>query len=104
MKNEQRLKGYTKFLDYLLEKDDVFIVSVQEVIEFLKHPVKSEKYQPRSCVKNPPSTECMSRKGYVGQNCVYDNLPQFWNSTRYLTTCEKKCPTNYPWLGNPLGE
>lgn len=103
LKDEQRFKGYFNFLDWLLEKDDVFVVSIQEVLDWMQHPRSAQDYEPRSCVTQAKKTRCMSRPFYNGKLCEFRGIRQLGNETRYMSVCGSKCPRHYPWVDNPQG-
>ncbi|KAF5278966.1 hypothetical protein FQA39_LY05644 [Lamprigera yunnana] len=86
-------EAYKKFLDYLGGIDDVFVVSIQTALEWMKNPVNTSDYLNRPC--NPViENECtrpLSCKLMKGEE------------ERYMTVCSGSCPNVYPWLDNPLG-
>jgi len=86
-----------RFLDEILAKPDVYVVSVSQGLEWVKNPTNlttiindgfdawEDKVQ---------ATQCP-----FPRNCEFT----FQGSIRYMKTCTP-CPTAYPWLGNPLGQ
>ncbi|XP_017774438.1 PREDICTED: uncharacterized protein LOC108561138 [Nicrophorus vespilloides] len=90
LSDEQNLKGFEGFLDAVGEKEDHFLVSVREVIEWMKNPVPVTQYT--SLLGNVPTT-CDPI------TCVLDKQ----HETRYMRSCVP-CPRIYPWLNNPTGE
>ncbi|CAN8025914.1 unnamed protein product [Ixodes persulcatus] len=97
LKDEERKKGYLRFVDWLLEKEDVYLVTVSEVIDFMKEPKSGSSYHQRRCTKEvlPQSTCPQSR------NCHYEKTPL--GNQRYMRICGNTCPQNYPWVNNPDG-
>lgn len=91
--NENIYKAYKKFLDYLKENDDVFLVSQQQVLEWMKNPKSLNDYNRLGCPQKH-SNSCTQPK-----SCRL----QYGAQERYMTTCSDSCPPVYPWLGNPLG-
>ncbi|XP_067122448.1 chitin deacetylase 7-like [Centruroides vittatus] len=93
LQNEQRHKGYFKFVKWLLKKDDVYIVTIQTVLEYMKNPVKEKDYRQANCVTalSLPPSKCSGAR-----NCEYKNLKQFYDGTRYMKSCIS-CPSTYPW-------
>jgi hypothetical protein len=65
---------FTKFLNEVGKLDEVFLVSVQDVVDWIKNTVLATAYA----------------------TPVHDEL-------RYMKSCVP-CPEVYPWKGNPLGE
>jgi peptidoglycan/xylan/chitin deacetylase (PgdA/CDA1 family) len=103
LQDANRYEGYMQFVDWIRAKDDVHLVSVQEVVNYMKNPVSASEYKPTHCVDRPPKTNCMSKAGFFGRSCEYKDLAQFWGGSRYMTICGDVCPENYPWVGNPMG-
>lgn len=93
LRDKNRLKGFQVFLDALLQKDDVFLVSMHEVLEYMKKPVPLEEYKTaRSCLSGsrPQAGDCKARVcNYPKRNIL-------------MKSCVP-CPKRYPWLGNPEG-
>lgn len=119
LKNEQRAEGYFQFIDWLLTLDDVFVVRVRDVIEWLQHPTTVEEYGLKTHCKaklraadigtqpmQPPtrvSTRCSHGRAKHGRLCEYKSVPQLNGETRYMTICgNKRCPANYPWVDAAL--
>lgn len=93
-RGENTFAAFKKFLEYLLEHDDVYLVGTNRVIEYTKNPVPLGEFD--ACVeKRKPS--CNQRM------CVLDKETASGPDERYMTVCSK-CPEVYPWLGNPFGE
>lgn len=87
---DNSLEGFILFLDEMSRRNDVFLVSVQDVIEWIRHPVTVSNYvtpvHKRTASCNPI-------------NCALSFVD---GSERYMQSCVE-CPKNYPWKGNPLG-
>lgn len=94
LKDAHRKEGYLRFVDWLLQKRDVHIVTINEVVEFMKNPQELTSYKQHRCTTTKAQTTC------VANSCVYDDTPL--NGQRIMHTCSK-CPPKYPWVGNPLG-
>jgi hypothetical protein len=89
------LEGYTQFVDYVLQLQDVYIVSVSQGIEYMKNPVPASQAVNStafSCPKVSPSS-CSPRKCYYNDDDGNDVV---------MSSCVV-CPNNYPWVGNPQG-
>ncbi|XP_044267315.1 chitin deacetylase 8-like [Tribolium madens] len=85
------LEGFTLFLNEMSRRNDVFFVSVQDIVDWIKNPVPVTKYvtpvHKRSAKCTPISCALKFLNG----------------SERYMKSCVG-CPRTYPWKGNPLGE
>ncbi|RZC33227.1 chitin deacetylase [Asbolus verrucosus] len=84
-------EGFTLFLDEMANRDDVFFVSVRDVLDWIKHPVSAKNY--KTPIRDRYA-ECLPI------NCALKFLD---GSIRYMQSCIK-CPEQYPWKGNPMGE
>jgi len=92
----QRKEGYKMFLDYLGTLPDVYIVSISKALEWNKAPVPSSGingFVPWQRTEPKPNYCTMAK------SCRYD----FQGSERYMMACSAACPSQYPWLHNPLG-
>ncbi|XP_077547861.1 chitin deacetylase 8-like [Haemaphysalis longicornis] len=47
----ERARGFLAFIDWLLTKDDVFFVTVEEVVRFMKNPKPLKQYVQSKCSK-----------------------------------------------------
>lgn len=93
--------AFNTFMDYLLNLSDVYFVTSNQVIEWMKKPTKIDdisSFKPWQC----------SRKKFTKNEIACDipnncKLPsQVLKSQKYLNTCFK-CPKQYPWLRNEIG-
>ncbi|RZC33158.1 hypothetical protein BDFB_009781, partial [Asbolus verrucosus] len=85
------VEGFTLFLDEMSKRNDVFFVSVGDVLDWVKNPVSVSNY------KTPVHdryAECFP------VNCRLKFLD---GTERYMKSCVP-CPKQYPWKGNPMGE
>ncbi|EFA03998.1 chitin deacetylase 8 precursor [Tribolium castaneum] len=89
---ENSYEGFTKFLDKIAQESDVFLVSVQDILEWIKNPVGYKDY--KTPVHDDRTADCLS------VNCKLKNIN---NEDRYMKSCVP-CPEVYPWKGNPLGQ
>ncbi|GBL75529.1 hypothetical protein AVEN_154875-1 [Araneus ventricosus] len=94
LRDEHRLKGFEAFLNSLLQKEDVFVVSMREALEYMKNPVELETYKSqRKCLADtrPKAGDCkpvtcnFRKRNILMKSCI-------------------PCPKRYPWLGNPEGQ
>jgi len=119
--NPYRWNALNQFIDTVLSFPDVYFVTVSDVIEWIRSPkpcentvddegrstCKLEAMKNWSCKrpgrmqaeKIPEDEVCddSSRKA-----CVLSRTAHNYTSERRFTTCFK-CPSQYPWLGNPDG-
>ncbi|KAK8761278.1 hypothetical protein V5799_027457 [Amblyomma americanum] len=96
LRDPGRKQGYLQFIDWLLQKDDVYLVTASEVLDFMQDPEPLGVYNQLVCpgggaVVNtcPKPTTCSYKRTQLG-------------SDRYMRICSR-CPRKYPWVGNPLG-
>ncbi|XP_035219903.1 chitin deacetylase 7-like [Stegodyphus dumicola] len=94
LRNENRLKGYLAFLDNVLKMNDVFVVSMREVLEYMRKPVDLEAYK--------STKRCFAEtRGQAGKcNPVVCN----YRKRNILMKSCVSCPKRYPWLKNTKGE
>ncbi|XP_071519200.1 chitin deacetylase 1-like isoform X2 [Panulirus ornatus] len=99
--DEEILDAFLVWLDEMLVRDDVYFVTMTQVIQWMQDPrpinqIKNyEAWQEKCLVNGPPFC-------YGGTNCEL-NTQELPGETIRLNTCIR-CPTNYPWLKNPLGK
>ncbi|EFA03579.1 chitin deacetylase 6 precursor [Tribolium castaneum] len=85
-------EGFKTFLDELAKLNDVFLVSLKQVIDWTKNPVSASDFK----TDVPERTaDCDNPR-----NCPLRNTN---GDLRYMMSCVE-CPEVYPWLGNPLGQ
>jgi len=92
-------QGLENFLNDILKMKDVYIVTLSQVIDWIKKPTplsKINEFAPWQCTKPAPPAPCQ-----VQNSCEYQVNNQ--NEYVYLRTCTRPCPKNYPWYGNPDG-
>ncbi|XP_076327313.1 uncharacterized protein LOC143234116 [Tachypleus tridentatus] len=85
-------KGFLKFLDDILSKGDVWVITNWQLIQWLRSPTpisKLNNFEPWQCQRKdlPPP-------------CHNPTVCNVWdkNGIRYMKTCQK-CPNHYPWVG-----
>ncbi|XP_022243360.1 uncharacterized protein LOC106460846 [Limulus polyphemus] len=98
LKDEERKLGYLDFIDWALRKDDVFLVTISEMLEYFKNPTPLSKYVQKKCVKQPSENKCL-----VKSACAYEKEKTPFEGPRYMNICNGDCPEYYPWLKNPFG-
>ena len=95
----QRLQAFMDFLDYLGSLEDVYIVTISQLIAWSRNPTPLDQlstFEPWQCPNNPP-TNCT----YTDPNiCTY-----FLNDTEYIIRLCKDdvCSQEYPNITNPQG-
>lgn len=95
--NPIHFEAYVKFIDYLQTLDDVFLVGTQDVINWIKNPI------PYTAMNSNEWSQCYS--SLLNTTCTPKTCKLFRGSQeRYLTSCVKECPREYPWVLNPNGE
>ncbi|KAJ8928579.1 hypothetical protein NQ314_018865 [Rhamnusium bicolor] len=87
---ENSLEGFTKFLDKLIEYKDVFLVTQQQILDWVKNPTPLSQFR----------TEIPERTANC--NPFSCKLKMQDDQIRYMKSCIP-CPAVYPWLGNPDG-
>merc|ERR1712179_511863 len=98
----RRKEAYMEFLEYLQGIEDVWIVSLSTLVEWMKDPQYQEDmiiggWEPASCNNDLPDTNCQDPIV-----CSYEN-PPFGGSRVEMTICTRPCPDTYPWLDNVDG-
>ncbi|XP_070396164.1 chitin deacetylase 8-like isoform X1 [Dermacentor albipictus] len=88
--NPGRRRGYLSFVDWLLTMDDVFVVTVAEVVRFMRHPKPLGEYAQAGCSRASEFRRCPRV-----HSCSFPDAPI--PETRQLVGC-KPCPESYPWL------
>ncbi|XP_076325918.1 uncharacterized protein LOC143233508 [Tachypleus tridentatus] len=85
-------KGFIKFLDEIMNKGDVWLITNWQLIQWIRNPTPKSKlnsFEPWQCKRNERPPPCHNPKVCnVGSK----------NGVRYMKTCQK-CPKNYPWVG-----
>ncbi|KAF5278967.1 hypothetical protein FQA39_LY05645 [Lamprigera yunnana] len=93
-KDIRNFHAYIGFLDYLQSLNDVYLVSIQQALEWVQDP-KSLGNLGKSWTCNNNRTNVCGN----GRSCKL----QKESEERYMTICDSTCPRVYPWLGNPMG-
>ncbi|GAV02037.1 hypothetical protein RvY_12650 [Ramazzottius varieornatus] len=95
---EMNTKAFKKFVETMLSKKDVFFVTIDQVIQWMKNPTplsQIKDFKPWQCHAAPPTPPCLN-----------PNICTPWfekaKEIRPLKTC-MPCPKKYPWLGNEEG-
>ncbi|XP_043272013.1 chitin deacetylase 8 [Venturia canescens] len=96
LRNPENFKAYVNFVEYAQSLPDVYFVTVNKTIEWIKNP--------KSLDNKKPFGECTVNKAPGTCKPLGCSLPTSTGDVRWFVSCAKVCPRNYPWLGNPLGE
>ena len=96
----ERLQAYLDFLDYLGSLDDVYIVTMSQLIAWSQNPTPLSginAFQPWQCPDTPPTSSCI----YTDQTlCKYEESGE----EQVVRLCRDDiCPEVYPNITNPLG-
>ncbi|XP_077547167.1 chitin deacetylase 8-like [Haemaphysalis longicornis] len=86
----ERAKGLAAFVDWLLTMDDVFFVTVEEVVRFMQNPKPVKEYVQSKCSKATEFALCPEI-----HSCEYEDAQIV--GTGFLTSC-RQCPEKYPWI------
>ncbi|XP_013782871.1 uncharacterized protein LOC106467097 [Limulus polyphemus] len=87
-----RRKGFIKFLNEINSKDDVWIITNWQMLQWMRDPTpisKIAQFEPWKCNRKDLPPPCHRPK-----SCEVSHK----GSTRYMNTCQR-CPAVYPWVG-----
>ncbi|XP_069185002.1 chitin deacetylase 7 isoform X1 [Procambarus clarkii] len=101
---EARKDGYTRFLQWLSEKDDVYVVSLDRMLAWVRNPVplsEAGTSDALSCTGYDPDSNCLDP--IIFDFFQEDNLPTTETMIR-MGTCTRPQPDYYPWIYNPYGD
>uniref|UniRef100_A0A1I8NR29 Chitin-binding type-2 domain-containing protein n=1 Tax=Stomoxys calcitrans TaxID=35570 RepID=A0A1I8NR29_STOCA len=101
-KKSEYLNAFMKFVDDLQKLPDVYFVTNQDAIQWMRNPTSNNllyQFEPWSC----------KAKKHLEPNekvCNHPNIcklrSRVLQQDRYLYTC-KECPPQYPWIRNEFG-
>ncbi|XP_026462425.1 uncharacterized protein LOC113364159 [Ctenocephalides felis] len=101
LKIRRNFDAFQRFLDEALRRNDVYLVTMHQVLEWIRKPTPLSRildFEPWKCPKKhfaPDERPCK-----VPNNCkLFSRLLQ---QNRILRTC-KTCPVQYPWIRNEFG-
>jgi hypothetical protein len=100
-------EGYFNFIKKVTQMDDVFFVTIQEVIEWMSDPIPLDEYAKKACktLPDPTLNRCafdIKRQTETEKICsppLKGDDDQL-HTMRVCTTC----PTHYPRLGHTSGD
>lgn len=86
-------KGLLRFLDTILAKGDVWLVTNWQLIQWIRNPTPNSRinsFEPWQCNPRDRPEPC--------HHPTVCNVP-YQGGLRYMKTCQP-CPNVYPWVGN----
>lgn len=95
---------FPSFLLWLGTLDDVFVVSLDRVMAWMKNPKPVHMIDDLSelnCPAFDPATTCPTQNNYHFDTT--NNIPPELFEV-YMKSCTKPQPPYFPWLYNPYGE
>lgn len=100
---QERVEAMEGFLDELSLMDDVWLLTVSEMISWIRDPGKLEMMMrnvtsPWACDRTRPQP-CADEEINL---CDYGTSHLKGDKFKFVRTCSK-CPRKYPWVGNPSG-
>ncbi|EGT30475.1 CBN-LGX-1 protein [Caenorhabditis brenneri] len=99
------MKAVQRFLNKMSAQKDVYIVTIKQLIDWMKRPVPISQMKASKAVgcpitlsfnRNPSLSTCDKPN-----KCLY-STPSLSSQEHQFLTC-LPCPTMYPWLENPAG-
>jgi len=93
--------GLSRFIDWLLEKPDVWFVTNTQALLWITDPTPQQqmsKYQAWDCTQRVVPPKPCNNPVSCAVPLVQNNI----TDVRYLSTCAS-CPKVYPWLGDARG-
>uniref|UniRef100_T1IPI5 Chitin-binding type-2 domain-containing protein n=1 Tax=Strigamia maritima TaxID=126957 RepID=T1IPI5_STRMM len=98
---EAAVNGLKRFVNDMLNRDDVWFVTATQALHWLVDPApltNINKFDPWKC-EVPRAPSCN-----LPRTCVLPfSAPGIVPDLRYMQTCVR-CPKKYPWIGNVGGE
>eukprot|EP00096_Caligus_rogercresseyi_P016765 TRINITY_DN966_c0_g1_i1.p1 TRINITY_DN966_c0_g1~~TRINITY_DN966_c0_g1_i1.p1 ORF type:complete len:373 (+),score=122.55 TRINITY_DN966_c0_g1_i1:178-1296(+) len=94
-----RVDGFLKFIDSILALPDVYFVTSQELINWVRYP------EPLDTIINSPVVGCSftDRPARCGRKKAKCQL-KHKGDVRQFATCQTTCPNRYPWVSNLNGD
>ena len=90
-------------MDYLTAFPEVYVVSVRQLVEWVKNPVpvsRLSELEAFQCQDNLPTNTCPEANT---RNCPFTAPLPIPGSEAFINICEGPCPTYYPYLDNVDG-
>lgn len=94
-------RGFMKFLDEILSKDDVYLTTNWQMLQWMRQPT------PSSQMNSHPAFQCdrssLDSSGKFRQPvCSHANVCNVRHKSggsRFMKTCQP-CPNEFPWIGH----
>lgn len=106
MHEENKREGLFKFIEKVSALKDVYFVTIEEVIEWMRKSDNVQDYENRTkqC-KAIEQTKCGLPDGtkiepttQFKRQCDYKNIGELNGLTKRMVICDDvTCPANYPW-------
>jgi len=101
-KEKKNRKAFRKFLDELVSRPDVWVVSTWEMLQWMRNPTPQSQMSTFDAWKE----KCDAPIPLEEQACNIPHVCKLFSrelrKQRYLITC-KECPDTYPWIKNEFG-
>jgi len=106
IQNEGKRKGLMKFIEEISKQHkDVFFVTIEEVIEWMKNSGTVSEYSAQAKCKEIQQTKCAMDDHddnlftQFKQQCHFDKIGELDGQDKTLMICDGvSCPTHYPWV------
>lgn len=95
----QRASALNKFLDEIASKDDVYLITHSQLIEWMRTPTplsKLKDFAPWKCPQRP-APRCSYKSPTCSKMYIVDGTQQYFHS------CTAPCPNCWPQYGDPYG-
>ncbi|TKR83136.1 hypothetical protein L596_016773 [Steinernema carpocapsae] len=96
------MDALVRFLDKISKNQDVYFVTLHQLIEWMQNPLPLSDMRKASYLKCPDNEAPNIQVACAKPNkCMY-RTPHLNSPERQFETCNL-CPDYYPWIGNPTG-
>uniref|UniRef100_A0A0K0DQX5 EB domain-containing protein n=1 Tax=Angiostrongylus cantonensis TaxID=6313 RepID=A0A0K0DQX5_ANGCA len=93
------MEALQRFLEEVLYKKDVYVVTMRQLLHWMRNPVTLTRVSQQSASSHYPS---ISKTPCIKSNkCMYQT-PGLPSQEHEFLTCSS-CPNQYPWFDNTLG-
>jgi hypothetical protein len=96
---DHRKEGFLAFIDSILALPDVYFVTSQEIINWVRHPIPLDQVY-NSNVLGCDFSDRPARCGKKKNKCTVKHK----GDQRQFSSCQQQCPNKYPWVNNLNGE
>lgn len=107
--DEHRRGGLIKFIENLAQHKDVYFVTIQELIEWMKNSQTVADYsknqckpiEKTACAMSNPADPDLTRQ--FKKKCDYSNIGELGGLTKRMVICDDvQCPVKYPWTASEM--